>query len=175
MIAALLVAAVGLHPAVGVTSERGVYTVRVDTTVAAPRELVWSLLTDYDNLARISPSITRSGVVARPDASTVVVDSLSYACYGPFCRNVQHRQRLTEFPRERIVSETDAAHSDFRDGQAEWRLSDVPGGTRIEYRLSIRPTLFVPPFVGPAMVRRTMARETQALIEGIERAIADAR
>lgn len=174
MIAALLAVAVAMQPAVEVTSNRGVYTVRVDATVGAPPEVVWSLLTDYDNLARISPSITRSGVVARLDTSTVIVESLAYACYGPFCRNIRHRQRITEFPPTRIFSETDDAHSDFRDGHAEWRLSEVPDGTRIEYRLTISPTLFVPPFVGPAMVRRAMARATLATIEGIERAAADA-
>lgn len=170
MIAALLLAgATAAAPVIEVSSARGAYVVEVDATIDVPRPVVWKLLTDYQNLDRLSDSIRRSGVVERAADGTVVVDTFTHTCFGPFCRTLRHRQRVTETPVERIVSVTDAAHSDFADGRAEWLLHDAGSGTRIVYLMRVRPTIFVPPLIGPRMVRYGIRREVRALLAGLER------
>lgn len=174
MTGVLLAAAIAAVPVVEIASDRGLYSVRVDATVAVPRPVVWSLLTDYARLGRLNPAIRESREVAR-DGSAVTVDTLTFACYGPFCRTLSHRQVVTEFPQTRIVAVTVDEHSDFRDGRAVWRLADHGDGTRLQYEMTIRPAVFVPPLVGPRIVRRAMAREVGALVAGIEQAAREER
>lgn len=173
--ALLLVGATAAAPVVEVSSARGVYFVEVDATIDVPRTVVWALLTDYQHLNRLSDSIRRSSVVERAADGAVVVDTVTHACFGPFCRTLRHRQRVTETPLEQIVSVTDPAHSDFADGRAEWLLHDAGSGTRIVYLMRVRPTVFIPPLIGPRMVRLGMRREVRALFEGLERRGAEGR
>jgi uncharacterized protein YndB with AHSA1/START domain len=165
---ALLAALMVATPVVEVTSRRGVYSVHVETWVAAPRERAWAVLTDYEGIAAISETVRESRVVER-DGAEVVVETVSRACYGPFCRTMRHRQHATETAPSRIVLVTDPAHSDFANGRAEWTLEERDGGTVIAYTMSIRPTAFIPPVLGPPFVRHLIGREVTEIIAGVER------
>lgn len=169
MIAALALAAT--LPVVDVTSSRGLYTVRVDARVAAPPAAVWRALTDYGNLSRLSGAIRTSRIVERT-VDGALVDTVTRTCHAAvFCRTLRHRQRVVERPPGLIVAVTDPAHSDFSEGTAEWRLTADGAQTLLQYRMTVRPAVFVPPLVGPPLVRRALDRESAALIRGIERAV----
>jgi hypothetical protein len=81
---------------------------------------------------------------------------------------VHHRQVVEESPPNRIMATTIAEHSDLREGSADWRVVADGERTYIEYRMNMRPSFFVPPLIGPAMVRAAMREEAEALMIGLE-------
>lgn len=171
LVVVALMPAVAAASATGISVEsaRGEYTVRLEASFNAPPEAVWRVITDYDNLSRISPTIRESGRVEH-DGDELLVDTVTRACYAFFCRTLKHRQQLHETPHTEIVAETVPEASDFSSGVARWKLARTgDGGTRLEYEMKVRPAVFVPPLIGPAFVRRSLERETRALLEGIER------
>lgn len=165
--AGLVCCALATPLAVDVSSRRGEYTVRVEATIDRPYAEVWMLLTDYDHLTRLSTAIQESRRVPVDDA-TLVVDTVTRSCRLFFCRTVHHRQVVVESPPDRIVATTLPEHSNLREGEAVWRVVADGAQTRIEYRMTMRPAFFVPPLIGPAMVRTALKEEAEALIAGLE-------
>jgi hypothetical protein len=49
--------------------------------------------------------------------------------------------------------------SDFRVAAERWRILPEGTGTRFLYRAEIEPAFFVPPIIGPLVMRRVLARE----------------
>lgn len=168
MIAAgLLCCALAMPLTLKVTSERGEYHVHVEAVIDRPHAEVWVLLTDYDHLTRLSDAIKESQRVPTDDGS-VVVDTITRSCRLFFCRTVHHRQRVVESPPERIVATTIPEHSDLREGEAVWRVVADGNRTRVEYRMTMRLAFFVPPFLGPSVVRAALRAEAEALMEGLQ-------
>ncbi|MEX2352765.1 MAG: hypothetical protein WD709_01165, partial [Gammaproteobacteria bacterium] len=62
---------------------------------------------------------------------------------------------------------------DFEYGESEWRISEVDEThTLIDYRSTFKPDFWVPPVIGPLIVRRKMLSATEETIEKIEEAAA---
>lgn len=169
LLAVLPAAAEAASATLAVEHERGEYRVILAAEIAAPRAQVWRVITDYPHLSRLS-SVIRESRVVECDGDGIIVDTVTRACHGPFCRTLRHRQRLLETPPGSIVAETIGEASDFSSGTVRWHLADSgDGGTVLHYDMRIRPAFFVPPLIGPGMIRRALERETRELIDGIER------
>lgn len=164
--AAIVCCALAVPPMVAVSSQDGEYSVHVQATVARAHAEVWALLTDYDHLTRLSDAIKESRRV--PDDDRVLVDTITRSCRLFFCRTVRHRQLVEESPPDRVVATTVAEHSDLREGEVVWLITAVGEQTRIDYYMTMRPAFFVPPLIGPAMVRAALREEAEALIAGLE-------
>lgn len=167
-VTALALAAMLAAPQVAVSHERGLYRVRVEAEFQLPRERVYALLTDYDELERLTGAIRSSHLAGHDADGRAIVDTVTRSCYLLFCKTLEHRQLVAASPSGSITAITVAEHSDFREGEARWTLEAVDGATHMTYEMNIRPDFFVPPMIGPVFVRRALLREARALIAGIE-------
>ena len=51
---------------------------------------------------------------------------------------------------------------------AEWTFAAEDGGTRLTYQMEMEPNFWLPPFVGPWFLKRTLLRGAPAAIDQIE-------
>jgi hypothetical protein len=51
---------------------------------------------------------------------------------------------------------------------AEWTFAAEGGGTHLTYQMEMEPNFWLPPFVGPWFLKRTLLRGAPAAIEQIE-------
>ncbi|RME35576.1 MAG: cyclase/dehydrase [Gammaproteobacteria bacterium] len=147
----------------------GGYRVELVALLERPRELVMRLITDYRLLSRINPYVVESRTLpgARPPAQRVAL--VSEGCLLFFCRRVRHVQ---DFTRRGWVLDAlmVPAQSDFRSGLLRWTLqAPDPRHTRIRMVAQVEPDFWLPPLIGPAILRHALRRMALGSLEGLER------
>jgi len=63
----------------------------------------------------------------------------------------------------------DPAHSDFEFSNETWTFREDEGGTRVMYELHMDPKFWVPPAIGPYMIKRKLRKASGAALDRIER------
>jgi uncharacterized protein YndB with AHSA1/START domain len=161
---------------VDVKRDDGRFHVVADTHLDAPPSAVYAVLTDFehDRYNEISEIYKESRYLS-PDADgTPLVYTRVEGCLLLFCRSMRRVERLEvvkpRFIRATVVPE----QSDFKYSQAEWTLEPEGDGTRVVYRMEMEPAFWLPPFVGPWFLKRTLRQGAPAAVERIE-ALAQAR
>lgn len=145
------------------------YKLESKTHFDAPRTSVFQALTDFDHLQSISKTIQESHYI-EPDADdTPLVYTRIRACVLFFCRTVERVERLVlEVPRY-ISTTAIAERSDVSFSLSEWVLTeDKDGGTQVEYSLEFEPGFWVPPLLGPLMIKRMLLQDGAQAVTEIE-------
>jgi carbon monoxide dehydrogenase subunit G len=132
---------------------RGAYRVTGTFSVAASRDVVWRVLTDYDGLGRFIPSM-RSALVRREGAGLAFVSQATTTRVMGVAATTRVLLRLQETPPGRIAF-TDVSGRDFTRYEGAWGLAADEAGTRVDYAAIAEPR-FVPPLVGQAIMQGTV-------------------
>lgn len=154
-----------------VDRHKGRYELVADTHLAAPAEAIYEVLIDYEDgrFGRIS-SVYKESDYLEPDADgTPLVYTLMEGCVMFFCKSMRRVERL-EAERPHLIRTTALPdQSDFKYSRSEWELEAVEGGTNVKYRLVMEPDFWVPPVVGPWVLKRTLMQGGTRAINRIER------
>ncbi|MEO5987355.1 MAG: SRPBCC family protein [Candidatus Eisenbacteria bacterium] len=105
--------------------------------VGVPAKLAWEVLTDYDGLSRFVTSM-HSSRLEEGDSGRRFVRQEAVAKVFFVRRRMRVLLEIQEDPLHR-VGFRDVLGKDFRSYIGEWKLSDAPGGTRVEYQLVALP------------------------------------
>jgi hypothetical protein len=143
------------------------YLIYVVMDVDADYKKVYQHLTDYDNLHKLSKSITESEIIyaAHP---MYVIQVTTYSCIGIFCQEIVQVQNTTELSRGYIQVSVVAQESDLDYGENLWHIQPHEGGTRVTFISDMVPGFWVPPLVGTVLFKSKLLEETYAIIEGLE-------
>lgn len=155
-----------------VTHERGTYRVSFEIVVAAPAARVRAVMTDYERLARLSDSVKESRVLQRA-AGYTRVRQVARACVLFFCKTVTRVLDVRELPDGNIEARTVPALSNFGAGGELWQFFAERERTRVRYAATIVPSFFVPPLIGPPLLKRRIVSEletTGSRLEALARA-----
>lgn len=148
-----------------VTHNDGRYKVHFDVRLDVPRERLKRHLTDYANYAKHFKTIRESTVLARAPTGGTRLRLQMYSCVLFFCRTLTTVKDITERSDGTIVAHFDAAQSDFREGTEQWRLLAEGRQTRLQYDAQLVPAFYVPPVIGPWLLKRKIREllETSAV------------
>lgn len=113
----------------------------------------WGVLTDYNRFAEFVPNMTWSRVASAP-GEPLLLDLKGENQVLFFRIAYQALLRVEEEAASRIRFRS--AGGNFRELAGEWRLTPEPGGTRVVYQARMIPEFWVPPLIGPAIVRRNV-------------------
>jgi len=152
-----------------VSKQHGRFELTVHTHMEAPAQAIFEVLMDYDRLHRIS-SVYKETRYLEPDTDGApLVFTRMAGCMLFYCMNMRRTERLEAVAPHFIRTETLPELSDFKYGRSEWTLEPAQGGTRVSYTLEIEPDFWVPPVIGPWVLKRTLARGGGRVINRIER------
>ena len=161
---------------IAVSRDKGRYRVVANTHLAASPESISKVLLDFDadGYQRISEIYKESSYLPPDTDGTPLVYTRVEGCLIGFCRSMSRVERLEivtpQFIRSRVVPE----RSDFKYSLAEWTFEPEDGGTRLTYKMEMEPDFWLPPFVGPWFLKRTLLKGAPTAIDQIESlAIAD--
>ena len=143
------------------THDDGRYTVTFEVVLAAPRDKVWRIMTDYERLPRVSKIITESRVLQRTDANRHRVGVTLEACVLFFCKTVKRVVDIEARPQTEITVTEDPASPHFRSAVERWRVAAEGPATRLHYTAELVPNFFIPPLIGPPVVKYFLRREIQ--------------
>jgi hypothetical protein len=90
-------------------------------------------------------------------------------CILVFCKRVQQLQHVT-YPRADTIEAVIVPEgSDFRSGFARWRLASISAlTTELEFNQTFEPDFWVPPLIGPWLIRRKLVGEVAETVMYIE-------
>jgi hypothetical protein len=144
------------------------YHVVSDTFIDAPVDAVFGVLIDYEHYDRISSVFKESRYLERnPDGSGVVYTK-ARGCIAFFCTTVERVERLEVVPGVEIVATVIPEQSNARYSRAQWRLEPEGQGTLLHYDLEMEPDFWIPPVIGPPVVRHALKQGGARAAERIE-------
>lgn len=163
------VASAGQVERIDVSNQDGVYRVTLVAEISAPPRRFIELLTDYSRLNAINPSVRESRVLVSISPLQQRVQTRIELCVLWFCSEFHQVQDMQLQPPDRLAARVLPQYSDFRSGWAQWRFIGAEQGTRLYFESELEPDFYIPPLIGPAIVRHMMRREALATIAGLER------
>ncbi len=155
---------------VEVKRNRDRYQVVADTHLAAAPGAIYEVLTDFDNdrYQQISDIYKESSYLPPDSDGTPLVYTRVEGCLLLFCRSMRRVERL-EVVKPRFIRATAVPErSDFKYSLAEWTLEPEGDGTRVVYHMEMEPDFWLPPFVGPWFLKRTLLHGAPTAVGRIE-------
>ena len=134
---------------VKVTQDGPGISVEVDCPVDAPWPVIWEVLTDYDRMAEFLSNVSASGIVSRRD-DVVRVHQRGSASIGPFSLPFDNVREIELIPHSQIRSRM--VSGDFKASSFVTRIVLVEGRIHILNSGRYTPNVWVPPWIGPALI-----------------------
>jgi len=147
----------------------GVYRLVSTAYLAAPREAIFEVLTDYERFGRISSTYKDYGFMEPAADGTPIIYTTMQGCVLFFCVTMRRVERMEVEAPSSIRSDTLPGQSDFKLGISEWTLEPEAGGTAMTYRLTIEPDFWIPPLIGPWVLKQRLERGGTGAVNRIER------
>ncbi|MDH3648014.1 MAG: SRPBCC family protein [Gammaproteobacteria bacterium] len=144
-----------------------------ETYMDAPPDAVFKILADYDGFTRISKIFTETRYLERDEIGNGLVYSRAEGCVLFFCTKLERVEQLTVIPGREIVAVALPEQSDVDYSIGRWVLEPEGDGTRVLYGLEFKPSFWVPPLLGPLILRsklRSRGREAADRVEELANA-----
>jgi len=142
--------------------------VRATVDAQAPAELCYSVIADFDRLAEFIPDLQSSRIVSGP-GQPLRLRQVGETRLGLSRYAVDVTLALTVDPPRRI---------DFRrvDGnlvlmEGSWQVGGDARRCTVDYRADLQPSFWVPPLLGPMIVRHQVERQLAGLLAEIDRRV----
>lgn len=170
LLAAAPAAAAAEFRALEVSRDHDVYRVDAEVYLAAPPDAVFAVLTDYEHLTRVSPSVVVSRPVQQLDANTVLVYTDTRVCAFLICRHLKQLEKLSATPPADLTAEVvPREEGNVKSGSALLHLAPEGAGTLMHWQLTLEPGFWIPPLIGPPLVERSLKAEGRRTAEGVEK------
>ncbi len=151
---------------------KGDYSVDISVKVSGDRDTIYNITTDYKQLSRLSDLIIESGLIDRVDENGVKIVRrrlVTRTCVLSFCFNAILIEDLWEPETGIIRSNFVPAESDFLYGEAIWQVLRIDAAnTMINFHSKFKPAFWVPPLLGPLVIKRMMLDAAKQTINNIE-------
>lgn len=135
----------------------------------APQQDVFDTLTDYDQLARISETIKESHYLSPAEDGQQLVFTRLGACVLFYCKTIVKVERLELDTPCRIVTTAIPERSNVLFSRSEWLFTtEKDGGTIVVYQLEFEPGFWVPPIIGPLIIRNLLIKDGASAVQEIE-------
>ena len=145
------------------------YTVNFDVVLDAEQSKVWRIMTDFAHLTQASDVIIESRLMKSEREGQDRVYVALHACVLIFCKTMEKVVDIQAIPQSDIVVTTDPALSDFSYSVERWQVStEGARKTRLRYSAEMTPDFFIPPLVGPWIVKSFLKKEIQATAIKVE-------
>lgn len=144
------------------------YVLDLDMRIVGEHNRVRGVLLDFPHLTQLNNTIKVSKLLfSSGNVHSVLIET--EGCVLFYCKRVKQVQLVTEIAHDVIQSTTDPDESDFHHGQTQWQLFDEGKHTRIHYHSDFVPKFWIPPLIGPAILKSRLLEEAQKTLNGIER------
>ena len=89
-------------------------------------------------------------------------------CVLFFCKTLVRQGSLELEPNSVLRAFADPQYSDFEFSNETWTFAEEGGGTSVRYELHMDPKFWVPPAIGPYLIKRKFRKDGLRALERIE-------
>lgn len=150
-----------------VEHREGAYSVRGRFATSAPMDVVWAVLSDYENIGAFVESMKQSTIEKRSGARLQVRQQAVVGVF-PMRRKARLLLDVLERPPERIEFR-DVLGQDFHSYQGAWDLAGDSTETKVAYSLDVAPKTMAPRWLGRGMISHSAQDLLRQVRDEIER------
>lgn len=148
------------------------FVAHLDADAAAVRAVV----TDFSRLARINDDIEASRILLRYDEHSFKRQLLMKHCILVFCFDINFIERVDFMSNGDISTTVIPGEGNFLRGETVWRIKALADGTtQITMEADQEPDFFIPPLIGPLLMKRSFMAEIAETTQKIEALARDAK
>jgi hypothetical protein len=151
-----------------VSNQDELYQMESESFLRASAPSLFQVLMDYDHFTDLSSVYEESRQLGLGPDGAPRVYTLAQGCMVFVCRSVEKVERLDTVPNRRIVATVIPELSNLHHGVTEWVLTPEQGGTRLSYRMELVPKFWVPPLIGPPIIRYVLAKGGRDALQRLE-------
>jgi len=89
-------------------------------------------------------------------------------CILFFCKSMVRQGHVEVQHNSNLRAVADPQTSDFRLFEENWKFAEESGGTRVRYELLMEPDFWVPPAIGPYLIKRKLRDDGGDALDRIE-------
>lgn len=151
---------------VGVEHKDDAYIVVASLVAPVVPADAWAVLADFDRMASFMPNLASSRVLQRTGRQLLVAQR-GEMVLGVF-RLPFESLRIVELSPPQSIRSTQL-RGNFRRIDSATTFAAVPVGTRVDYRVEIVPSLWLPETIAEPMLRAEVERQFSAILREIVR------
>ena len=130
-----------------------------------------AVVTDFEHMKRVNDDIVESRVLTRYENGELKRLLKLRHCILLFCFDMDFVERVRESPGH-ITTTIVPEESTFVDGTANWQIEALDDGhTRISVSARQTPRFWIPPVLGPIVLKRVFMSEVAETCANIERIV----
>lgn len=135
---------------------------------------VFRALQDYSAMVRYNPDLRAVRVQSTGTPGRVRLFTTVHTCVLVFCKTMHQEQIMTAIDGAdggMLEAELLPRGGDFKAGSGRWVVGPCPTArprTCLDARIELVPAFWVPPVIGPWVIRRKMADEARRTSIGLE-------
>lgn len=169
-IALLLPALVDAATLRSVTVDRidGVYVLRSEVWFDVDIDKIYGVFLDWDLSTKFSSIVVESRNVEPDELGRPRYYARNRVCVWFYCRTVERHGFVASEPFEYIEARADPETSDFHISDERWEFREEDNGTVVVYELAMKPKFFIPPLIGPVLMKRKLKSSGTAALDRIE-------
>lgn len=135
---------------------------------AASKQELYRVLTDYDLFVKFTSAFVDTRNVEPDELGRPRFYTRMEGCVLMFCKSFIREGYLILKPIDEIIAISLPGSSDFEYSRERWRLEAEGNGTLMTYDFVMEPSFWVPPIIGPFMIKRTLREGGVDAIDRIE-------
>ena len=158
--------------AVHVTRHGTRFQIDMHIAIDEPAPAVFRALQDYAAMARFNPDLRSVRVQPTSSPDRVRLFTAVHTCVLIFCKMMHQEQIMTATAgTDGGTLHADLVSGDFKGGYGLWVVRPCPSNRSMscmDIRIELVPAFWVPPVIGPWVIRRKMDEEARRTSIGLE-------
>jgi len=146
----------------------GVYVLHSEVWFDVSIDKIFGVFLDWGQSTKFSSVVVESRNVEPDEFGRPRFYSRNRVCIWFYCRSFERHGYYTFEPLKYIEATVDPDKSDFHISDERWEFREEDGGTIIVYDLEMKPKFFIPPLIGPAIMKSKLKSGGGAAIDRIE-------
>lgn len=152
-----------------VDSEKGTYTMTSEVWFDASLEQIYEVYRYWDYSTQFSSAIVESRDMEPDEQGRPQFFIRNKGCVLFFCQSFVRQGYVESEKHEVIRAFANPETSDFHFSNESWTFAPQEQGTVVTYDLEMKPKFWVPPGIGPFLIKRKLKNNGGDAVDRIER------
>ena len=151
-----------------VDSKEGIFTMTSDVWFDASIEATFEIYRYWDYSIQFSSSIVESRDMESDDQGRPQFYIRNKGCVLFYCQSFERQGYIELETNVLIRAFANPETSDFHISNESWLFVAQDGGTMVTYDLTMKPKFWIPPGIGPYMIKRKLRKNGVNAVDRIE-------